>query len=106
MIFVKLFLAYSVLNRIEDNDFRKIAAFQLHLDGPAQSWFVCLDDNTKTTWERLSAVFRNNYLSKNNKAVLLMEMEEFLSLRLLPHHQIEDYFSKLMDKGRKLGKNS
>ena len=35
-----------------------------------------------------------------------MEMEQFLSLRLLPHHQIEDYFSKIMDKDRRLGKKS
>ena len=56
------FLVYSVLNRIENNDFRKVAAFQLHLDGPAQSWFVCLDNNTKNTWESLSVAFKDKYL--------------------------------------------
>ena len=49
--FLSNFLGYSVLNRIEDNDFYEVAAFQLHLDGPAQSWFVCLD-NTKNVWEK------------------------------------------------------
>ena len=104
--FMLNFLAYSVLNRIENDDFRKVAAFQLYLDSPAQSWFVCLDDNTKNTWECLSAAFKDKYLSENNKPVMLMEMEQFLSLRLLPHHHIEGYFSKIMDKGRRLGENS
>ena len=63
--FMPNFLAYSVFNRIENDDFRKVAAFQLYLDSPAQ-----------------------------------------LSLRLLYHHYIEDYFSKIMDKGRRLSKNS
>ena len=104
--FMSNLLAYSVLNCIETNDFRKVAAFQLHLDGPAQSWFVCLDDNNKNTSESVSAAFKDKYLSENNKPIIVMEMEQFLSLHLLPHHHIEDYFSKIMDKGRRLGKHS
>ena len=56
--------------------------------------------------KNLGAAFKDKHLSQNNKTVMFMEMEQFLSLRLLPHHQIEDYFSKIMDKGRRLGKKS
>ena len=28
---------------------RKVAAFQLHLQGPAQTWFCCLDEDKKRT---------------------------------------------------------
>ena len=45
--FLSNFLAYSVLKLIENNDCRKVAAFQLHLDGPAKSWFYCLEDKTQ-----------------------------------------------------------
>ena len=47
------------------------------------------------------------YLSENKKSVMRVE-KQFLSLPLLPNHQIEDYdyFTKIMDKGWKIGKTS
>ena len=98
------FLAYSVSKLIKNNDCRKVAAFQLHLDGPAKSWFDCPDNETKNTLENLRSAFKAKYFSENNKSVMLVEKEHFLSLCLLPHHQLEDYFTKIMDKGWKIGK--
>ena len=87
--FLSDFAAYCTFSRIADTDSRKVAVFQLHLQRPAQSWFCCLDDDEKGNWETLKDTFELNYCV----AVLLVETEQFNNLKLLPTHQIEDYFS-------------
>ena len=37
--------------------------------------------------------------------MLLVETEQFHSLRLIPSQQIEDYFSKILEKGKKIKKS-
>lgn len=102
--FVSDFNAYCVFNRITDDDPRRVAAFQLHLEGPAQTWFTCLDEEDKSCWETILGYFNAKYSSTDNKPVLLVETEQFLNIRLQPTQQIEDYFSKVVEKGRKLSK--
>ena len=41
----------------------------------------------------------------NNPPVLLVETEQFNSLRILPAQQIEDYFGKIIEKGKKNNKS-
>ena len=40
------FEAYCKISRINNTDGRKVAAFQLHLQGPANTWFNCLEEET------------------------------------------------------------
>ena len=102
--FLSNFKAYATFNKLETNDRRQAAAFQLHLEGPAQSWFASLDDDITRHWDSLCAAFRQKYISSDNRPILLVETEHFMNLRLLPHQQIEDYYSKIMDKGRRIHK--
>ena len=50
--------------------------------------------------------FRQKYISSDNWPILLVETEHFMNLCLLPHKQIEDYYSKIMDKGRRIHKTA
>lgn len=104
--FLSDFGAYCVFNRITEVDNRKVAAFQLHLDGPAQIWFRCLDDDDKSSWDAVYDAFQQKYSSENNKPVLLVETEQFQNLKLLPSQEIEEYFSRVLEKGRKLSKST
>lgn len=103
--FLSNFSAYCLFNKINAQDPRTVAAFQLHLQGPALTWFTCLDNTEKTDWDSVQKLYREKYLAENNKPMLLVETELFLNLRLLPHQQLEDYFSKIMEKGRRVNKS-
>lgn len=103
--FLSEFTAYCVFNRITEEDPRKLAAFQLHLLGPAQTWYTCLEEHTKAQWATLKEAFEGKYSSANNKPVLLVETEQFQNIRLQPAQQIEDYYSKVIENGRKLSKS-
>lgn len=103
--FLSNFSAYCLFNKINVQDPRTVAAFQLHLQGPALTWFTCLTDTEKADWASVKQLYRAKYLAENNKPMLLVETEQFLNLRLLPHQQIEDYFSKIMEKGRRVNKS-
>ena len=102
--FLSNFKAYATFNKLETNDRRQAAAFQLHLEGPAQSCFASLDDDITRHWDSLCAAFRQKFISSDNRPILLVETEHFMNQRLLPHQQIEDYYSKIMDKGRRIHK--
>lgn len=103
--FLSNFSAYCTFSRINPQDLRTVAAFQLHLQGPALTWFTCLNDSDKNSWENVKQLYQAKYMDKRNKPVLLVETEQFLNLRLLPHQQMEDYYSKIMEKGRRINKN-
>ena len=96
--------AYCKLSRINDTDGRRVAAFQLHLQGPANTWYSCLSEDDKGDWDNLVAAFELNYCVENTP-VLLVETEQFSNLKLLPHQQLEDYYSQVLEKGRKLSKS-
>ena len=85
--FLSDFDAYCKLSRINNTDGRRVAAFQLHLQGPANN--------------NLVAAFELNYCVEN-KPVLFVETEQFSNLKLLPHQQLEDYYNQVLEKGRKL----
>ena len=42
----------------------------------------------------------------DNRPILLVETEHFMNLCLLPHQQIEGFYSKIMDKGRRIHKTA
>ena len=103
--FLSDFEAYCKISRISDTEGRKVAAFQHHLSGQAQTWYSCLDADEKADWDNLVAAFEIKYCAENNTPVLLVETEQFTNLNLLPQQYIEDYYSHILEKGRKLGKS-
>ena len=78
-----------------------MAAFQLHLQGPANTSYSCPSDDDKDDWDNLVAAFELNYCLENT-TVLLVEAEQFSNLKLLRHHHLEDYYSQVPEKGKKL----
>ena len=73
--FLSNFKAYATISNLEANDRRQAAAFQLHLEGPAQSWFASLDDDITCHWDSLCAAFRQRYISSDIQPILLVETE-------------------------------
>ena len=100
--FLSNFKAYATFSNLETNDRKQAAALQLHLEGPAQSWFASLKDDITCHWDSLCAAFRQKYISSDNRPILLVETEHFMNLRLQPHQQIEDHYSIIKDKGRRI----
>jgi len=104
--FLAEFQSYAVLNQLEgnNNQVRKIAAFQLHLDGPSFTWFVHLDNANKDTWDHVVEAFNNKYVLGNNNPALITEAELFQKLKLQPQQPIEEYHGQIIESGLKLGK--
>ena len=63
-----------------------------------------MDSAYKLRWDTVLQKFKEEY--HLNKPVLLVETEIFQNLRLLNGQQLEDYFSKVVDKGRKINKSA
>ena len=104
--FLSNFKAYASFSNLETYDRRQAASFQLHLERPAQSWFASLENDITCHWDSLCGAFRQKYISSDNRPILLVETEHFMNLRLLPHQQIENYYSKIMDNGRQIHKTA
>ena len=75
--FLSNFSAYCLFNKINEQDPRTVAAFQLHLQGPALTWFTCLTDTEKADLASVKQLYRAKYLAENNKPMLLIETEQF-----------------------------
>lgn len=106
--FLEKFNSYCMLSGINRNDDpRKVAAFHLHMAGPALSWFNCLPDESKANWAVLQQAFVGYYIPNENSldAGMLVESAAFDALFLHPMQQIEDFYSAVLDKGRKLRKH-
>ena len=67
---------YCKLFRINNTDGRRVAAFQLHLQGPASTCYSCLSEDDKNDCDNLVAAFDLNYCVENTP-VLLVETEQF-----------------------------
>ena len=93
------------MNELHLSDKRRIAAFHLHLRGPALSWFSALSDEAKRSWDTIIVLFKEKYVNVNwQSSKVMMENELFLYITLQPGQNIEDYFSRIVDKGQLLQK--
>ena len=81
-----------------------MATFQLHLQGQANTWYSCLSEDHKDDRDNLVAAFELNYCVENT-SVLLVETEQFSNLKLLPHQQLEDNYSQVLQKEKNLSKS-
>ncbi|CAG2185803.1 unnamed protein product [Mytilus edulis] len=61
--FLSEFESYAVLHHIlPEEDARKIAAFHLHLCGPALTWFNTLPADNKQLWQTFEQVYKKQYI--------------------------------------------
>ena len=105
MTFLSEFESYALLHDLPDYDKRKIAAFHLHLKGPALTWFNTLNSTSRKSWTHIKVLFEEKYINVNNKSsVAMMEGQIFNHMKLGSEEKLEDFHSKLVEKGHLLNK--
>ena len=79
-----------------------IAAFSLHLTGPAYTWFQTLTEIHRKSWRALCDAFVSHYIQPNpsNNAVLYSEMQAYNDLKLYDDMMLEDYYGLILKKGQ------
>jgi len=105
--FLKEFDSYTTFSGLylDPTPARKIAAFHIHLSGPALVWFYSLTAEAKLSWDTLECVFRQKYIIKDRlDPTIMTESTLFHKIKLLPNQLLEDYHSLILGKGNKLGK--
>ena len=100
--FLTEFNSYCTFNNIFD-DARRLAAFHLHLQGPALVWFNTLDKFFKASWTNLEYQFRLEYANQA-EASLTAESAMFDALTLAPNQPLESFHSNILEKGTRLKK--
>ncbi|CAC5399987.1 unnamed protein product [Mytilus coruscus] len=96
--FLAEFESYALLHDLAEQDKRRIAAFHLHLKGPALTWFNSLSDESKQSWQNIYVLFKEKYINFNlHSATVIMESELFQSLILSPGQSLEDYYSQILE---------
>lgn len=102
--FLSEFRSYCTLQNLID-DKRTIAAFHLHLRGPALIWFNTLNDSNKVLWTVLQEAFQNRYISRDiSDPSFIAESAIFDALTLHPTMAIETFHGQVLEKGSKLDK--
>ena len=102
--YLEEFESYCTFNGLHDDD-RRVAAFHLHLKGPALVWFSALDLKVKQTWLGVCSKFKEQYCSVNMfDANMVAESAIFDALCLKPHQALESFYSEVLEKGLRLKK--
>ena len=101
--FLNDFKSYITLHKLEEDE-RIVAAFQLHLEGPALTWFNNVKDTERNTWDKLEPLFKKQYIDIDciTNPILLAETELFHQIKLAPQQPLEEYHALILDKGRRL----
>ena len=103
--FLSEFQSFATLHGLDNSPERKVAAFHLHLQGPALQWFDSLESVLKSSWDNLEPCFRKKYLELGwQSSTVMLESELFQKMSLLPGQSLEDYYSSLSEKGQILKK--
>ena len=102
--FLKEFESFSTLHELdEDDEARKLAAFHLHLQGPALAWYNSL--NPETDWDTVSNLFTEKYVNIGwQHPSVIVESETFQNMTLGSHQDIEDFYCQILEKGKILSK--
>lgn len=103
--FLREFESFSTLHELDDgysND-KKLAAFHLHLEGPALTWFNGLSPDL--TWSTVKRLFTEKYIKIGwQHPSVVVESEAFHNMQLSPSQEIEDFFCHVQEKGQLLAK--
>ena len=105
--FLAEFESYAVLHNIlPEEHARKIAAFHLHLCGPAVTWFNKISIDHKKSWYEFEQIFRKQYIDVDYRSpTVLLESEIFEALKLSKGQSIDDYYAQLLEKATILRKH-
>ncbi|CAG2209064.1 unnamed protein product [Mytilus edulis] len=105
--FLSEFESYAVLHHIlPEEDARKIAAFHLHLCGPALTWFNTLPADNKHVWQTFEQVYKKQYIDVDFRSpTILLEGEIFETLKLSKGQSIDDFYAQLLEKATILHKS-
>ena len=97
------FGSYATLHKL-DEDARKVAAFQLHLEGPALTWYNDVPDGKKKKWTDVEKTFRDAYINIDfaTNPALLAETELFHKMKLAPTQSLEEYHALILEKGKRI----
>lgn len=102
--FLLEFESFCIYQNLTTDD-RRVAAFHLHLSGPAVIWFNSLETPVKRTWFALRNAFTEQYAKQGMlDPDMVAESAVFESLRLSSSQPLEDFHSKIMEKGSRLQK--
>lgn len=99
--FLSEFESFLTLSGVTDDE-RIIAAFHLHLKGPALIWYHTL--MTKDSWPAVKAEFQKEFGNNINDPRLISEAAAFDNLKLSGTQAIEEFHSIVLEKGTRLGK--
>ncbi|CAG2243695.1 CNBP [Mytilus edulis] len=99
--FIKEFESFATLHELDDA--KILAAFHLHLQGPALTWYNGLTSDLD--WQTIKELFNAKYVKFNweNPSVVI-ENQLFNSLKLNPGQEIEDFYCQLVEKADLLSK--
>lgn len=101
--FLREFESFATLHDLDDDEGRKIAAFHLHLQGPALTWFNTIE--SELSWDNIRKLFNDKYINFGwQHPSVVVESELFQNLSLLPRQDIEDFFGQVIEKGHILKK--
>lgn len=101
--FLAEFESYADLHGFGTFDKRRLAAFHLHLKGPALTWYDSLEN--KSTWKTVHDEFTQKYVNlSGHGANMLMHSEIFQNLLLAPGQSIEDFYCQVYEKGKLINK--
>ena len=102
--FLREFESFSTLHELdEDDEARKLAAFHLHLQGPALTWYNNLDP--EIDWQNLRDQFMDKYVNIGwQHPSVIVESETFQNMVLGPQQDIEDFYCQILEKGQLLNK--
>lgn len=105
--FLAEFESYAILHNIQPEEHpRQIAAFHLHLSGPALTWFNKLSSDDKKSWPEFVQLFKSKYIEVDfHSPTVLLESEVFETLKLSKGQSIDDYYSQLLEKATILRKH-
>lgn len=101
--FIREFESFLVLSNInyDTEPHRAIAAFHLHLKGPALTWFSTLTD--KSSWDTVRIAFSSEF-SNANDPMYIAESALFDKLCLSSRQPIEEFHALVHEKGMQLNK--
>ncbi|VDI21320.1 Hypothetical predicted protein [Mytilus galloprovincialis] len=101
--FLREFESFCKLHELDILNEKTVAAFHLHLEGPALTWFNGLSpDLSGTTVKRL---FTDKYVQIGwQHPSVVIESETFHNMQLGPTQEIEDFSCQVQEKGQILAK--
>ncbi|VDI53537.1 Hypothetical predicted protein [Mytilus galloprovincialis] len=106
--FLTEFESFSTLHGLSEfnlTDKRMLAAFHLHLKGPALTWYNSLSDESKSDWKSVRILFKEKYVNFcGHGANALMHSEIFQNLSLSSGQSVEDFYCLIYEKGKLLAK--